>query len=100
MAFLTWFLDAEAFDISMYQVASSAITRIKAGSRHCYSSGGISRLRPTMLNGYVGCIYAINFPVLIRLAFAVYGAYFVVFIRGVVACVWRCPPMFHCRIMS
>jgi nucleobase:cation symporter-1, NCS1 family len=100
MAFLTWFLDAEAFDISMYQVASSAITRIKAGSRHCYSSGGTSRLRPTMLNGYVGCIYAINFPVLIRLAFAVYGAYFVVFIRGVVACVWRCPPMFHCRIMS
>jgi NCS1 family nucleobase:cation symporter-1 len=29
------------------------------------------------------------------LIFAVYGTYFVVFIRGVVACVWRCPPMFH-----
>lgn len=36
-----------------------------------------------MLNGYVGCKYGINFPVLMRSAFGMYGAYFAVLIHGV-----------------
>jgi NCS1 family nucleobase:cation symporter-1 len=44
-----------------------------------------------MLNGYVGCVYGINFPVLMRSTFGVYGAYFAVFVRGVVACICKLP---------
>lgn len=41
-----------------------------------------------MLDGYVGCILGINFPVLTRAAFGMRGSYFAVFVRGVVACIW------------
>lgn len=41
-----------------------------------------------MLDGYVGCILGINFPVLTRASFGIRGSYFAVFIRGVVACIW------------
>jgi hypothetical protein len=44
---------------------------------------------PATLNGYDGCIYGINFPVLMRSTFGVYSAYFPVFIRGVVACICK-----------
>ena len=46
---------------------------------------------PAMLNSYVGCVYGINFPVLMRSTFGVYGAYFGVFVRGVVACICKLP---------
>lgn len=36
-----------------------------------------------MLNGYVGCKYGINFPVLMRSACGMYGAYIAVLIRAV-----------------
>jgi Permease for cytosine/purines, uracil, thiamine, allantoin len=43
-----------------------------------------------MANGYVGCIYGVNFPVLMRSTFGVCGAYFAVFVRGAVACICKC----------
>lgn len=41
-----------------------------------------------MLDGYVGCVLGINFPVLTRASFGMRGSYFAVFLRGVVACIW------------
>lgn len=43
---------------------------------------------PAMLDGYVGCILGVNFPVLTRASFGIRGSYFAVFVRGVVACIW------------
>lgn len=43
---------------------------------------------PAMLDGYVGCVLGINFPVLTRASFGMRGSYLAVFIRGVVACIW------------
>ncbi|KAJ9624078.1 hypothetical protein H2203_005526 [Taxawa tesnikishii (nom. ined.)] len=41
-----------------------------------------------MLDGYVGAVFGINFPVFTRASFGMRGSYFAVFIRGVVACIW------------
>ncbi|KAH6717873.1 NCS1 nucleoside transporter [Leptodontidium sp. MPI-SDFR-AT-0119] len=87
---LLGFWVAEAFSISMYQVASSSITKgLSPGlAITAVLVGHLLVCIPAMLNGYIGCIYGINFPVLMRSAFGVYGAYFAVFVRGVVACIW------------
>jgi NCS1 family nucleobase:cation symporter-1 len=88
---LLGFWIAEAFSISMYQVASSSITKgLSPGAAiGAVLVGHILVCVPAMANGYVGCIYGINFPVLMRSTFGVYGAYFAVFVRGVVACIWQ-----------
>ncbi|KAE8449260.1 hypothetical protein EG329_008427 [Mollisiaceae sp. DMI_Dod_QoI] len=87
---LLGFWIAEAFSISMYQVASSSITKGLSPGLSILGVlvGHLLVCVPAMLNGYVGCIYGINFPVLMRSTFGVYGAYFAVFVRGVVACIW------------
>ncbi|CZS88727.1 uncharacterized protein RAG0_00372 [Rhynchosporium agropyri] len=87
---LLGFWVAEAFSISMYQVASSSITKgLSPGlAITAVLVGHPLVCIPAMLNGYIGCIYGINFPVLMRSTFGVYGAYFAVFVRGVVACIW------------
>ncbi|KAE9372153.1 hypothetical protein N431DRAFT_338967 [Stipitochalara longipes BDJ] len=87
---LLGFWIAEAFSISMYQVASTSITRGLSPGLAIVAVlvGHVLVCVPAMLNGYVGCIYGINFPVLMRSTFGVYGAYFGVFVRGVVACIW------------
>lgn len=43
---------------------------------------------PAMLDGYVGCVLGVNFPVLTRASFGMRGSYLAVFLRGVVACIW------------
>lgn len=74
----------------MYQVASSSITKGLSPGLAIVAVlvGHILVCIPAMANGYVGCIYGINFPILMRSTFGVYGAYFAVFVRGVVACIW------------
>lgn len=88
---LLGFWIAEAFSISMYQVASSSITKGLSPGLAIVAVlvGHLLVCVPAMLNGYVGCIYGINFPVLMRSTFGVYGAYFAVFVRGVVACICK-----------
>ena len=79
----------------MYQVASSSITKgLSPGlAITAVLVGHLLVCIPAMLNGYIGCIYGINFPVLMRSTFGVWGAYFAVFVRGVVACICKilCP---------
>jgi NCS1 family nucleobase:cation symporter-1 len=88
---LLGFWIAEAFSISMYQVASSSITKGLSPGLAILAVliGHLLVCIPAMLNGYAGCIYGINFPVLMRSTFGVYGAYFAVFVRGVVACICK-----------
>jgi NCS1 family nucleobase:cation symporter-1 len=73
----------------MYQVASSSITKgLSPGlAIGAVIVGHLLVSVPAMLNGYVGCIYGINFPVLVRSTFGIYGACFAVLVRGVVACI-------------
>ncbi|KAF4627483.1 hypothetical protein G7Y89_g10672 [Cudoniella acicularis] len=87
---LLGFWIAEAFSISMYQVASSSITKGLSPGLAILAVlvGHVLVCIPAVLNGYVGCIYGINFPFLMRSTFGIYGAYFAVFVRGVVACIW------------
>ncbi len=86
---LLGFWIAEAFSISMYQVASSSITKGLSPGLAIVAVlvGHLLVCVPAMLNGFVGCVYGINFPVLMRSTFGIYGAYFGVFVRGVVACI-------------
>ncbi|EGV63262.1 hypothetical protein CANTEDRAFT_135089 [Yamadazyma tenuis ATCC 10573] len=81
---------AEAFSISMYQVASSAIVSgLSPGlSILAIFVGHIIISIPAMLNAYVGAQRGINFPISMRYTFGVYGAYFGVFVRGCVALLW------------
>jgi NCS1 family nucleobase:cation symporter-1 len=88
---LLGFWIAEAFSISMYQVGSSSITKGLSPGLVIVAVlvGHLLVCIPAILNGYFGCIYGINFPVLMRSTFGVYGAYFAVFVRGVVACICK-----------
>jgi hypothetical protein len=107
---LLGFWIAEAFSISMYQVASSSITKGLSPGLAIVAVlvGHLLVCIPAMLNGYVGCIYGINFPVLMRSTFGIYGAYFAVFVRGVVACICKFlaipaifqPRLIGCRVRS
>ena len=87
---LLGFWIAEAFSISMYQVASTSITKGLSPGLAILAVlvGHLLVCIPAILNGYVGCEYGINFPVLVRSTFGIWGAYFAVFVRGVVACIW------------
>ncbi len=99
---LLGFWIAEAFSISMYQVASSSITKGLSPGLAIIAVlvGHLLVCVPAMLNGYVGCILGINFPVLMRSTFGVYGAFFAVFVRGVVACICKSTPPALYQILS
>ncbi|TVY20661.1 Uracil permease [Lachnellula arida] len=88
---LLGFWIAEAFSISMHQVASSSISKgLSPGMAiGAVLVGHVLVCIPAMANSYVGCIYGVNFPVLMRSTFGVRGVYFAVFVRGVVACIYR-----------
>jgi NCS1 family nucleobase:cation symporter-1 len=81
---------AEAFNISTYQIASTPVTKgLSPGlAIGAVLLGHVLVCIPAILNGYLGALYGINFPILVRSSFGVYGAYFAVFIRGSVACIW------------
>ena len=87
---LLGFWIAEAFSISMYQVASSSVTKGLSPGLAIIAVlvGHILVCIPAMANGYIGATWGVNFPVLMRSTFGVYGAYFAVFVRGVVAIIW------------
>jgi NCS1 family nucleobase:cation symporter-1 len=94
---LLGFWIAEAFSISMYQVASSFITKGLSPGLAILAVlvGHILVCIPAMANGYVGCIYGINFPILMRSTFGVYGSKFAVFVIGVVACICKSISLTH-----
>ena len=73
----------------MYQVASSSVTKgLSPGAAiGAVLVGHILVCIPTLANGHLGCIYGVNFLILMRSMFGAFGAYFVVVVRGVVACI-------------
>ena len=81
---------AEAYSISMYQVASSAIAAGLSPGLAILALvvGHIIVSIPAMFNAYVGATRGINFPITMRYTFGVRGAYFGVFVRGIVALIW------------
>ncbi|TEA18450.1 Uracil permease [Colletotrichum sidae] len=87
---LLGFWVAEAFSISMYQVSSTSVSKgLNPGlAILAVFIGHVLVCVPAMLDGYVGCCFGINFPVLTRASFGVRGSYAAVFVRGVVACIW------------
>ncbi|KAK7444625.1 hypothetical protein CaCOL14_000399 [Colletotrichum acutatum] len=87
---LLGFWIAEAFSISMYQVSSTSVTKgLNPGlAILAVFIGHVLVCIPAMLDGYVGCIFGINFPVFTRASFGLRGSYGAVFVRGVVACIW------------
>ncbi|KAI8225052.1 putative permease [Colletotrichum sp. SAR 10_96] len=87
---LLGFWIAEAFSISMYQVSSTSVTKgLNPGlAILAVFIGHVLVCIPAMLDGYVGCVFGINFPVFTRASFGLRGAHAAVFVRGVVACIW------------
>ncbi|EME38986.1 hypothetical protein DOTSEDRAFT_160813 [Dothistroma septosporum NZE10] len=87
---LLGFWIAEAFSISMYQVSSTSVSKgLNPGLAILAVIVGHALVCvPAMLNGWVGAILGINFPVYCRSAFGMHGSYFAVFVRGVVAVIW------------
>lgn len=87
---LLGFWIAEAFSISMYQVASSSIALgLSPGlAIAAIIVGHIIVSMPAALNAYVGATRGINFPITMRYTFGVRGALFGVFVRGIVALIW------------
>ena len=81
---------AEAFGISQYQVASSAVA---AGLSPGATIGAVALGHflvacANAANGYVGCLYGINFPVFTRASFGQRGVYIALICRSVAAIVW------------
>ncbi|THX54945.1 hypothetical protein D6D02_08176 [Aureobasidium pullulans] len=87
---LLGFWVAEAFSISMYQVSSTSVSKgLNPGlSILAVLIGHFLVCIPAMLDGYIGAMFGINFPVFTRASFGMRGSYFAVFVRGVVACIW------------
>ncbi|KAK3695922.1 hypothetical protein LTR37_018277 [Vermiconidia calcicola] len=87
---LLGFWIAEAFSISMYQVASTSVAKgLNPGFAILAVFVGHALVCvPAMLDGYVGATLGINFPVYCRSAFGMRGSYAAVFIRGIVAVIW------------
>ncbi|KAK8195721.1 NCS1 nucleoside transporter [Phyllosticta capitalensis] len=87
---LLGFWVAEAFSISMYQVASTSVSKgLNPGlAILAVIVGHFLVCIPAMLDAFVGCIFGINFPVFTRASFGTRGSLFAVFVRGVVACIW------------
>ncbi|GJN87706.1 hypothetical protein Rhopal_000661-T1 [Rhodotorula paludigena] len=81
---------AEAFGISQYQVASSAVS---AGLSPGATIGAVLLGHFVIslacaANGWVGSTYGINFPSYARAAFGVYGTFIAVVCRAVAAIIW------------
>ncbi|XHG05788.1 hypothetical protein AWENTII_009001 [Aspergillus wentii] len=78
---LTGFWIAEAFSISMYQVTSTSVSKGLSAPMAIGAVivGHVLVCIPVILDGYVGCIYGINFPVLTRASYGIRGSYFAVF---------------------
>lgn len=81
---------AEAFGISQYQVASSAVA---AGLSPGATIGAVALGHflvacANAANGYVGCVYGINFPVFTRASFGQRGVFIALICRSVAAIVW------------
>ncbi|KAK1452942.1 NCS1 nucleoside transporter [Colletotrichum cuscutae] len=72
---LLGFWIAEAFSISMYQVSSTSVTKgLNPGlAILAVFIGHVLVCIPAMLDGYVGCIFGINFPVFTRASFGLRG---------------------------
>ncbi|KAI7185327.1 uracil permease [Hortaea werneckii] len=87
---LLGFWIAEAFSISMYQVSSTSVSKgLNPGlAILAVFIGHALVCIPAMLDGYVGAMKGINFPVYCRSAFGMHGSKFAVFIRGAVAVIW------------
>ncbi|OJD40351.1 ncs1 nucleoside transporter [Diplodia corticola] len=87
---LLGFWVAEAFSISMYQVSSTSVSKgLNPGlAILAVLIGHLIVCIPAMLDGYVGSVFGINFPVFTRASWGMRGSYFAVFVRGVVACIW------------
>ncbi|GKZ76152.1 hypothetical protein AnigIFM56816_005127 [Aspergillus niger] len=87
---LTGFWISEAFSISMYQVTSTSVSKgLNAGlAIAAVVIGHMLVYIPVVLDGYVGSIYGINFPILTRASYGMRGSYFAVLIRGLVAIIW------------
>lgn len=81
---------AEAFSMSMYQVASSSITLGLSPGLAILSLiiGHIIVAIPNMLNASIGAKTGFGFTVAMRYSFGVRGAYFAVLVRGLVALIW------------
>ncbi|CAD0042290.1 unnamed protein product [Aureobasidium pullulans] len=79
---LLGFWVAEAFSISMYQGLNPGLSILAVLIGH------FLLCIPAMLDGYIGAMFGINFPVFTRASFGMRGSYFAVFVRGVVACIW------------
>lgn len=87
---LLGFWIAEAFSISMYQVASSSVGKgLNPGlAILAVLVGHVLVCIPAMLDGWVGAMFGINFPIFTRASFGMRGSYFAVFVRGMVAVLW------------
>ena len=53
----------------------------------CFVGNTLSII-PCCINGFVGAKYGLNFPVIIRSSFGMYGSYMAVVIRGVICVIW------------
>lgn len=80
----------EAFSASTMQQASSSVAMgLNAGlTVVACMVGNLILIIPTCLNGYVGAKYGINFPVLIRSSFGIWGSFWAVIVRGVICVIW------------
>ncbi|KAF8900934.1 permease for cytosine/purines, uracil, thiamine, allantoin-domain-containing protein [Mucidula mucida] len=87
---LTGYWIAEAFGISQYQVASSAVASgLSPGATiGAIFLGHIIISIACGLNGWVGAVYGINFPVYARASFGIRGTVVAVVCRAVAAIVW------------
>ncbi|GAA6041680.1 hypothetical protein JCM8097_003081 [Rhodosporidiobolus ruineniae] len=87
---LTGYWVAEAFGISQYQVASSAVS---AGLSPGATIGAVLLGHFVIslacaANGFVGAKYGINFPSYARTCFGIRGTYLAVICRSVAAVIW------------
>lgn len=81
---------SEAFSAAQMQVPSSAFALgLNPGlAVVACLVGNILVMVPCAANGYMGPRYGCNFPVLVRSAFGLYGAYLAVFIRAAVTVIY------------
>ncbi|KAH8117261.1 NCS1 nucleoside transporter family [Phellopilus nigrolimitatus] len=87
---LTGYWVAEAFGVSQYQVASSAVSVGLAPGTTIAAVflGHFIISIPNALNGWVGAHYGINFPIFSRASFGIRGVYVALFCRVIAAIFW------------
>ncbi|PAV19525.1 NCS1 nucleoside transporter [Pyrrhoderma noxium] len=81
---------AEAFGVSQYQVASSAVKSGLAPGTTIAAVflGHLIISIPNALNGWIGATYGINFPVFSRASFGTRGVYLAILCRAIAAIFW------------